>query len=289
MHFCWSEFEKKKLAELLSARLFVVAMLLFSCSLISSGCSSAARAADDDGLLIRQERFGEPLTIVMTKNAIKTTLPRHHWTAFAKAPDWRVYMFNSNSKLRYDLSFEDWLRGGVLVRSNDSLDVYSKAKSLKIISSGDLIEAKLKLKRLTYKSFGETISRRYHGLGDVDYVLGVSKKSKAEVAESYSCLYAPGVGNERINLFLYSLNMVPPAKGFPMQYVVNFRGGSKMLRVSTKSISDVKISKDTFSTPKGYKLAATPLEAFVAASQSDLKEMFTDMDIGTPFGTKKAK
>lgn len=287
MHLCWSEFEKKKLAELLSVQPSIVALLILICSSIT--CAGAARAAEGDGVLIRQEWYAEPLNVVMTKNAIKATIPRHHWTAIAKAPDWRVYMFNSNSKLRYDVSFADWLRGGVIDKTNESLDVYEKANSLKVICSRDLIDANLKLKNVVYKSLGETIGARYHAMAEVGYVLNVSKKNKRAQAENYNCLYAPKLGNQKINSFLYSLNLMPPGTGFPMQYSVNLKGGGKMLRVSTRSISDIKIEKDTFNMPKGYKLAGTGREVFVATSQSELKEMFTDMDIGTPFGTKKTK
>jgi hypothetical protein len=252
--------------------------------LLLSVAASGAVAADVDGVLIQQQRFEDKLTFVMTKNALKATMPIHFWTAIAKAPDWRVYMYNSNSKLRYELTFEQWLLGGALDRSNDSLDVYENWKKMKILSSSESTKGKLKLRKVVYKSFGERLGREYHGMGELDQKLGVTKPQKQ--VESYSCFYAPDIGYEKPNAFLYSLDLMPPAKGIPMEYVVNFKGGTKSYRVYTRSISDTKVAKDNFDLPKGYKLASSPREVFVALNPSAIKEMFNDLDVGTPFGTK---
>lgn len=245
--------------------------------------AQAAVAADVDGYRFRQNRFAESMIVVLTKDAVKAVMPMHHWTAVAKAPDWRVYMYNTNSKLRFDLSMQDWLHSGVLDKANDALDVYEKSKKLKVLSVSDTEQNKLKLRRIVYKSLGEELGRAYHGMGDIDKKLGVGTKMLP--VESYTCLYATEIGSEKINAFLYSLNMIPPAKGFPMQYVVNLKGGRKMIRVMTPSIANAKISSDTFDVPKGYKLAASPGEVFMAVSPTAVKEMFKELDVGTPFGT----
>ena len=258
-------------------------VLAFAVGFLLAFLEQCAIAADEDGFRIRQNRFAESMLVVMTKDAVKVTMPLHHWTAIAKAPDWRVHMFNSNSKLRFDLSMQDWLRGGVLDKSNEALDVYEKAKKLKVLSVSDVEQQKLKLRRIVYKSLGEELGRTYHGMGDIDKKLGVDTKKLP--VESYTCLYASEVGSEKVNAFLYSLDMMPPAKGFPMQYVVNLKGGRRMLRILSPSISNAKIPRVTFDLPtEGYKLAASPREVFIAVSPGAVSDMFKELDVGTPFG-----
>lgn len=247
-------------------------------------CSTIAEPAHaEDGWIFKQQRAGEPLEVIVTKTAVKATLPARGWAMISSAPDWNARTFNTHSKLYFDVPFKAWMKSSGIDRFTDALEVYEHADKLqtvlsKVEGSGDT--ARL---RVVYKARGEEVGGKawIGGMSSLDKNID---NTKPERVRDYTCMYASKIGCEMAFKVLCSLSIVPPNAGVPLRYVANLENGQTLVRLATISAKPIKTDKNTFVVPRGLAKAVNARQVAIGVSQQGLDEMLNGFDLGRPLG-----
>lgn len=259
-----------------------VALLSFLslCQLVAS----PARA--DDAWIFKQRRAGEPLEVIVSKNAVKATLPLRGWAMVAAAPDWTAKTFNTHSKLYFDVPYKSWLRASCIDRFTDALDVYEHAGALKTLLSKTEGAGDTTRLRVIYKALGEEVGGKswIGGMSSIDKEID---NTKSERVKDYTCVYASKIGCEQAFKVLCALSIVPPNAGVPLRYCANLENGQTLVRLATLSAKSFKTNKTTFAIPRGLAKAENQRQVSIGVNQQGLDDMMQGFDLGRPLGKTK--
>lgn len=245
---------------------------------------SAALAANaEDGWIFKQQRAGEPLEVIVTKTAVKATLPGRGWSMVAASPDWNAKTFNTHSKLYFVVPFKSWMKSSGIDRFTDALEVYEHADKLQAILSKTEGANDTTRLRIMYKARGEEVGGKawIGGMSKLDKKIDDTKPVRVK---DYTCIYASKIGCDMAYKVLCSLSIVPPNAGVPLRYVANLENGQTMVRLSTASAKPYQTDKNTFVVPRGLAKAENARQVAMGVSQQGLDDMLNGFDLGRPLG-----
>ncbi|MBX3072459.1 hypothetical protein KF707_04890 [Candidatus Obscuribacterales bacterium] len=257
---------------------------LLSCFVVFELMASPANA--DDAWIFKQQRAGEPLEVIVSKNAVKATLPSRGWAMVAAAPDWTAKTFNTHSKLYFDVPYKSWVRMSCIDRFTDALEVYEHADKLQTLLSKTEGTGDTARLRVIYKARGEEVGGKswIGGMSSLDKKID---NTKPERVKDYTCMYASKIGCEQAFKVLCSLSIVPPNAGVPLRYCANLENGQTLVRLATFSAKPFKSDKSTFAVPRGLAKAENQRQVAIGVDKQGLDEMMNGFDLGRPLGKSK--
>jgi hypothetical protein len=244
-----------------------------------------------EGWELKQIAESEPIEVIIADRSVLVRARERHWSAVARYPDWKVTMFNTNSKLRYDMKFSVWKTCSVLNYYGPSYIDARKSKGtiprLKVLSRSESGEGSQARVKIVFASLGEKIGGGdWHGLSTT---AEDAPRTRWNEVRSYTCTYAPSLCNQSVNSFLLSLTATPEGPGVPLEYIVNLKDGSRFSRLLTRSKRKVIVSAKDFAIPCDLAYAKTFFETLVPEGPRHVETMFEDLNLGRPFGSDTGK
>lgn len=205
--------------------------------------------------------------VYITDDALKIVLPKHTLILIAKAPDWQVVTFNTQSHLQSVLALKDWLIAIAQVATEPS----------PITSSNTTAKTRCEVASLPCVQWLVT----YPGKN----VYRIALERKQKFLDHQTIVFYSKTVNRKITRIVAALYSMPPTEDFPFEYKYAYRGKVQQKRekhvLKTISAQLEPANPHLFDVPKNYKTTSlTQIMMIRNVPEGDIKEMIEDIGIG---------
>jgi len=268
--------------------IFLLAALnLFAAS--TSSIHAAPTAGKTRAVEIIQQKhcYLGNLELVLAPDAVRISEGVNGTVITARAPGWRVFVYNKRNKLYYDMSLDVWKKHGLravwVMMAHMSDWPIVKTGSEKLLGhDADIYTLPADPAARAKLRMHKPVDFRYGQAGE--YV--VDKK----------------IGSKEIALVVVQLYKVPEIAQIPLSLkiynpdnssyfgVSNISAGHQQLILQTLSRKKAFLPNDAFDLPPGYQRAKDDSEVTISKSSADsLDSIVRDMGVGERFDTKHQK
>lgn len=272
-------------------RIFAVLVLVLSTAFACLDLAFAAPAvpAKTRSVEVFQQRhcYLGNLELLLAPDAVRISENVNGTVITAKAPDWRVFVYNRRNKLYYDMSLEVWKKHGLrsvwvmmahmsdwpIVKTGTD-KVVGRDVDVYTLAADPQARAKIRMHK--------PVDFRYGQAGEffVDKAPG-AKERAIVIVQLYK---VPEV--YQVPLFLKVYN--PDGSGY--FGVSNTSAPKQSLILQTFSQKRANVSTDAFDLPPGYKRAKDDSDVTISKSSCDsLDSIVRDMGLGEKFDAKHEK
>lgn len=226
------------------------------------------------------------LEVISTPDAIRISEGTNGNIVFAKAPDWKVTVYNTNRKLYYDMTFAHWkshgLRAVWVMMANTSewpivnigTEMHNGRRCDKYILPADpKARAKIKAKMPVNLAYGKA--------GEY-WIDGENKGARERATVLFQLFKIPDAPNLPLELKVYFAK----DSGF-FGNAQNIKQDMDKKILETLSIKKMDMPLSTFAVPAGYRRAKDDSEVTISKSYSNsLDDIVKDMGLGETFYNK---
>ncbi len=253
-----------------------LALILSSLFVFPADAAPALKQVD---ILQQKHGYLGTLEVIQAQDAIRISENVNGTVILSKAPQWRVYVYNTRNKLYYDMSLDVWKKHGLRVTwvmmANTSEWPVVKVGSEKILGRDTDVyllpadpnaRAKLRMHKpidFTYGKAGE-------------YWIDKKPAAKERTTVILQLYKMPEVPNTPLKLRAFTTGTY-----FGVSHA---SGGREQMLLQTFSIKSAKVPANTFELPPGYKRAKDDSDVTISKSNSDsLDSIVNEMGLGEGF------